>query len=125
MRLPERRVTFRRLLNPGQRSVGLSSRWTVALAKRAKSRCEMNLDRNLADAEAWAKDHVHFVFGPTSGKRGVTWIAQIHRNGLLFERRASGQVGRRESLRRRAANEVVRDYLEWVRRQALSEPKDG
>ena len=71
----------------------------------------------LREAEEWARKHVHYVFGPTHGKRGVTWIAQIRRESLLFERRAVGEVRERDALRSRAADAVVRDYLEWVKRQ--------
>jgi hypothetical protein len=78
-----------------------------------------DLDGALADAEAWAREHVHFLTGARSGKNKAIWIAQLNTEGQPFERRVTGEIRERETLRTRAANEVVNDYLDWVRRRHL------
>ena len=74
-----------------------------------------DLTRTLADAETWAREHVKLVFGPASGKTGALWIAQLRTDTQLFEARAHGEVTKREVLRQRASDAVVRDYLQWIR----------
>jgi hypothetical protein len=59
---------------------------------------------------------VHLFSAGFHGKSSVTWIAQIKAEGQVFERRVEGEVHKRESLRRQAADAVVRDYLDWIER---------
>jgi hypothetical protein len=75
-----------------------------------------DLARRLSEAEAWAREHVHLFSGEFHGKSAITWIAQLTADGQLFEQRARGEVRNRDSLRQRATDAVVRDYLDWIER---------
>jgi hypothetical protein len=77
-------------------------------------------DRVVADAEAWARAHVA-LSATDHHKNGLTWVARIKRDGLVFEGRATGPVPKREALRKRAANAAVRSYLEFVERSSPAE----
>jgi hypothetical protein len=80
-----------------------------------------DLDEVLQQAEEWAREHVHYLTGAWSGKNKAVWIAQIKADGQLFERRVSGKIVERDTLRARAANDAIADYLDWVRRRYLED----
>lgn len=67
-------------------------------------------------AEAWARQNVHLFSAGFHGKSSITWIAQIKVEGQVFEHRVAGAIRRRDSLRQRAAEAVVGDYLDWIER---------
>jgi hypothetical protein len=70
----------------------------------------------LRRAEAWARENVHLFSAGFHGKSSVTSVAQITAQGQMFEQRARGEVRRRDSLRQRATDAVVRDYVDWIER---------
>jgi hypothetical protein len=67
------------------------------------------------DAEAWAREHVAYTT-TDHHKNGLTWVAQIKADGLIFEGRATGPAPKRDALRERAADAAIRDYLDFVNR---------
>ena len=69
-------------------------------------------DRN--DSEAWARANLELSSAEHTGKSSITWVARLEVDGLAFERRARGEIRRRDSLRQRAADAVVSDYLDYL-----------
>jgi hypothetical protein len=67
------------------------------------------------EAEAWAREHVH-LFTKDHHKYGLTWVAQIKAEGLVFEGRATGPGRKRDALRKRATDAAIRDYLDFPER---------
>jgi len=67
------------------------------------------------EAEAWAREHVH-LFTTDHHKNGLTWIARIKSEGLVFEGRATGSAPKRDALRKRATDAAVSDYLDFIER---------
>ena len=66
------------------------------------------------DSEAWARANVQLSSTAHTGKSSITWIARLDVEGLVFEQRARGEVRQRDSLRQRAADAVVSDYLGYL-----------
>jgi hypothetical protein len=65
--------------------------------------------------EEWARQHVH-LFTTDHHKNGVTWVAHIKTDGLVFEGRATGPARKRDALRKRATEAAVGDYLDFAER---------
>ena len=73
-----------------------------------------------ADPEAWARQNIHWLH-KGQGKEAWVAIAQIRVDGLTFEGRAdapgsAGGIGF-DALKRRAEDEAVSGYLDFVPRQ--------
>ena len=66
------------------------------------------------ESEAWARDNVQLSSAEHTGKYSLTWVARLDVDGLVFERRARGDGRKRDSLRQRAADAVVSDYLDHL-----------
>ena len=67
-----------------------------------------------ADNEAWARENVHLNSAEHTGKYSLTWVARLNVDGMLFEQRVRGDGRKRESLRQRATDAVVSDYLDYL-----------
>jgi hypothetical protein len=65
-----------------------------------------------SDPEAWARESIHWV-SRKRGHFGRSWVAQIRVDGLVFEGQAEGPIEKRDALRKRAAEAVVSDYMEF------------
>lgn len=70
---------------------------------------------SVEDPEAWARGRVTWD-ATVEGKEAITCIARIDADGQLFERREQGLIGKRDALRKRASDAVVRDYLDFIER---------
>jgi hypothetical protein len=69
------------------------------------------------ESEAWARQHVH-LFTTDHHKNGLTWVARIKSDGLVFEGRATGPAPKRDALRKRATDAAVCDYLDFIERSS-------
>jgi hypothetical protein len=66
-------------------------------------------------AAEWARTRV--TLSPRhdrTGHHGIRWVASLHVDNLLFEHEEFGDYRHRESLRRRASDAVVQDFLNWT-----------
>jgi hypothetical protein len=77
----------------------------------------LKVDPGAADPEAWAREHVQLTT-TDHHKNGLTWVATIKADGLIFEGRATGPAPKRDALRERAAGAAVRDYLDFIERSS-------
>ena len=70
-------------------------------------------DEMLQRAELWARAHVTFAARhDRTGRHGIRWVAEIKVGDLVFEREEFGDHRKRDSLRERASDAVVRDFLD-------------
>ena len=69
----------------------------------------------LERAEAWAASHVTLQSRhDRTGRYGIRWVATIKIRDLVFEREEFGDLRKGESLRQRASDGVVKDFLDWT-----------
>ena len=66
------------------------------------------------DSEAWARNHVQLSSAEHTGKYSLSRVARFDVDGLVVERRARGDGRKRDSLRQRATDAVVSDYLDYL-----------
>jgi hypothetical protein len=73
-------------------------------------------DEGWGDAQAAVRERVHVTCTPR-GKSALVWTARLQADGQVFERRVEGQaLNSQNTLRSRAIDAVVADYLDWVNR---------
>jgi len=65
------------------------------------------------DPEGWAREHVHVTATP-HGRTALRYLAQIRASGLVFEGRADGDVSPGHAAEKRAIDEAVAAYLDFV-----------
>jgi hypothetical protein len=74
-----------------------------------------NPDALFQRAAAWARTRVRLSpRHDRTGHHGIRWVATLHVDNLLFEHEEFGDYRNRESLRRRASDAVVQDFLNWT-----------
>ena len=68
------------------------------------------------DPEACARgEHIRWD-ATTEDKHAITSLARIEADGQCFERREQGRIAKRDALRKRTADAVVRDYFDFIER---------
>jgi hypothetical protein len=70
----------------------------------------------MPDAETWAREHVHVKWTPV-GRTSSRYVARIEVDGLVFEGRSEGE-SRKRGQERRAIDEAVAAYLDYIERSA-------